>query len=231
MVPLTPIQTLENAVRDAPAIPELYLQLAELYVVAGREYDAERMLTKGQAATDDPRVRTLREDITMRRLEGNVTRAQQSVEARDTAEARATLTDARTERDRVELEIFQQRTRRDSSDRVARYELGRRLKRAGRLREAYVQFVAALEEPRIKGAVALEMGECLRDFGDFADALSQFRLAANSAAIPGELDIKKQALWQAVGICTRVKLARLGRRYMDELEAIDPRYGELVAGQ
>jgi hypothetical protein len=230
MVPLTPIQTLENAIRDAPAIPELYVQLAELYVEAGREYDAERMLTKGQTATDDPRVRTLREDITMRRLEGNVARAQQSVESRDTAEARATLADARTERDRVEMDIFVGRTRRDPHDRQARYELGRRLKRSGRLREAFVQFEAALPDDRLKPAVALEMGECLRDFGELAESLRHFRLAARAANEPDHSEFKKQALWQAVGICTRIKLSKLAQRYMNELEVLDPHYGDLVAG-
>jgi len=230
MVALTPIQTLEAAIRDAPAIPELYLQLAELYVEAAREYDAERMLTKGQTATDDPRVRTLREDITMRRLEGNVTRAQQSIESRDTAEARAALADARTERDRVEMDIFVNRARRDPHDALARYELGRRLKRAGRLREALPHFQGALVDANLKPAVALEIGECLRDFGDLAESLRHFRLAATAATEPGQAETKKQALWQAVGICTRVKLDKLAQRYMDELEEIDPNYGDLVAG-
>ena len=200
-----------------------------MYCDAGREYDAERMLTKGQTATDDPRMRTLREDITMRRLEGNVTRAQRSIETRDTAEARATLADARTERDRVELEIFTSRTRRDPHDALARYELGRRLKRAGRLREALPHFQEALADAKLKPAVALEIGECLRDFGELAESLRHFRLAATAAKEPHDLEAKKQALWQAVGICTRVKLGKLAQRYMEDLEDIDPNYGNLVA--
>jgi hypothetical protein len=81
----------------------------------------------------------------------------------------------------------------------------------------------------VKAAVALELGECLRDFGDFSDALRYLRMAANASG-EHEQEIKKQALWQAIGICTRVKLQRLAQRYMDALDAIDPRYGELVAG-
>jgi tetratricopeptide (TPR) repeat protein len=231
MVALTPIQTLEAAVRDSPAIPELYVQLAELYVAAGREYDAERMLTKGQAATDDARVRTLREDITMRRLEGNVARAQQSVERKDTPEARAALADARTERDRVELEIFTGRTRRDPADARARYELGLRLKRASRLREAYEHFGHALADTIYRASAALEIGECLRDFGEFAPALKHFRLAANAANRSEHAEIKKQALWQAVGLCNRVKLQKLAQRYMNELARLDPHYGDLRPGR
>jgi len=230
MVALTPIQSLEAAVRDSPAIPELYLQLAELYVAAGREYDAERMLTKGQAVADDPRIRTLREDITMRRLEGNVARAHASVEKKDSPEARAALADARAERDRVELEIFTGRTRRDPADARARYELGLRLKRATRLREAYEQFCRALADPNLQAPVALEMGECLRDFGDFAPALAHFRLAADAASGEEQAPIKKQALWQAVGVCNRVKLLRLAQRYMKELVRLDPHYGDLHPG-
>ena len=230
MVALTPIQTLEAAVRDSPAIPELYLQLAELYVAAGREYDAERMLTKGQAATDDGRVRTLREDITMQRLEGNVVWAQQSVERKETPESRAALAEARTERDRVEMEIFTGRTRRNPADAHARYELGLRLKRASRLRDAYEHFGHALADANYQAPAALEIGECLRDFGEFAPALRHFRLAANTADRSEQLEIKKQALWQAVGVCNRVKLQKLAQRYMNELVHLDPHYGDLQPG-
>ena len=231
MVALTPIQSLEAAVRDSPAIPELYLQLAELYVAAGREYDAERMLTKGQAVADDPRIRTLREDITMRRLEGNVARAHGSVEKKDSPEARAALADARAERDRVELEIFTGRTRRDPADARAQYGLGLRLKRASRLREAHEHFTQALSEASLQAAAALEVGECLRDFGELAPALAHFRLAAGAASGKKQIEIKKQALWHAVGVCQRVKLHKLAQRYMSELVQLDPHYGELRPGR
>jgi len=222
MVPLTPIQELENAIRDAPAIPELYLQLAELYLAAGRDYYAERILTKGQAATDDPRVRTLREEVTLRRLEARVAEAEQRVAAQNTPEGQAELSTAVAERDRTALEIYQQRVAREPGDLAARYALGRSLKRAGRAREAQPHLTAALDDRQHGAAAALELGQTWREFGDLAQALRHFRLAARRAALVHHPAIQQAALRQAAELCLQIKLKKLAQRYLAKLKALAP---------
>jgi tetratricopeptide (TPR) repeat protein len=222
MVPLTPIQELENAIRDAPAIPELYLQLAELYLAAGRDYYAERILTKGQAATDDPRVRTLREEVTLRRLEARVAEAQARLAAQNTPEGQAELTAAVAERDRTALEIYQQRVARDPADLAARYALGRSLKQAGRTREAQPHLTAALADRQQRAAAALELGHVWREFGQLDQALRHFRLAARQAAKTSSVVVQREALRHAAELCLQIKLKKLAQRYLAELKAMEP---------
>jgi tetratricopeptide (TPR) repeat protein len=231
---LTPIQELEAQLREHPANPELYLAIVPLYLEKGRDYEAERLLVKGAAATEDPRVQFLREDLTMARLERSALVAAQHAEANGTPEAKAVLQQATAERDRFELEIFAARCQREPLRAALRYQWGLRLKRAGKLEEAARRFEEALSDPAQQPAAAFELGECQRQWNDVPEALRFYRLAAESAggpeAAPEQLETKKQALWQAVGLATRVKLGRLAQRYLSELAQIDPRYAPAAAG-
>ena len=65
----TPIQQLEAAVRDHTSNPDLYLKLAALYMEKDRDYDAEKLLSKGKELCDDSRVAAYWEDVTMIRLD------------------------------------------------------------------------------------------------------------------------------------------------------------------
>ena len=169
-------------------------------------------------ATDDARVRFQREELTMARLARSVAVAQQHAEASATPESQAVLKQALEERDHAELEIFADRCEREPSDRGAcGYQYGLRLKRAGKLELAQSQFEAALHDAEQQPAAALELGECQRQIENIPEALRYYRLAADSAALPAQLETKKLALWQAVGLATRIKLGKLSQRYLSEL--------------
>lgn len=223
---LTPIQELEAAIRDRPADAELYLQLVPLYVEKGRDYEAERLLTRAALATDDSRLKFAREELTMARLARSVTVAQQHAEAHATPESRGVLKQALEERDRTELEIFAERCEREPENARMRHEWGLRLVRAGKLEQAAQRFEQALADPRQRPAAALELGECQRQFENIPEALRYYRLAAESAELPDQQETKKRALWQAVGLAARIKLTRLSQRYLSELARIDPKYAE-----
>lgn len=220
----TPIQELERAVRDRPAEVELYLQLVPLYLEIGRDYDAERLLTKGREFNDDSRMLYLLEDVVMLRLEKKIALAQKHLEAGDSPEAFAAAAELRGERDRVEIDIFQKRLKRDPANLAFRYELGLRLKQAGKVREAKEQFEAALADSNQKPAAAYELGECSRHFSEFPQALAQYRLAVESAVGTAHSEVKKRALYQAADLAIRIKLFKLAQRYLLELLRLDPHY-------
>ena len=221
---LTPIQELEAALRDQPGNADLYLAIVPLYVEKGRDYEAERLLTRGALATDDPRVRFAREDLTMARLARSLAVAQQHADSHATPESRAVLKQAQDERDQVELEIFADRCQREPENCRLRHEWGLRLKRAGKLEQAAQKFEHALVDPAVQPAAAFELGECQRQFENIPEALRYYRLAADSAALPAHQETKKRALWQAVGLASRIKLTKLSQRYLSELARIDPQY-------
>jgi tetratricopeptide (TPR) repeat protein len=223
---LTPIQQLEAAIRERPSIPELYLRLAQVYLDKERDYDAERLLAKGREATDrDARVQQMWEDVTMLRHQRRVEIAQREVQAADPPSldnARATLVQATKERDRIEMEIFLARCKREPDSARSHYELGLRLKRAEKLRDAGQHFEKALADNRQRSSAALELGHCLEKLGEFPQALRNYRLAAEAATSPDQTEEKKESLYRAGKLALRIKLARLAQRYLAQLLRIDP---------
>ena len=148
---LTPIQRLEVAIRDFPGRPELYAQIVPLYLEQGRDYDAEKTLAKGKEATaNDPLVQQLWEDVTMLRLEKKLAAAQQRIQTENTPQVQAELADLRQARDRLATETFVNRCKREPENAELRYQLGLRLKQAGKLREACQRFGEAVKPTRTR---------------------------------------------------------------------------------
>lgn len=219
----TPLQQLEAAVRDHTANPDLYLKLASVYMVKDRDYDAEKLLAKAKEQLNDPRVSALWEDVTMIRLDRKLALAIKNAESDDSEAAQAVVTEARKARDRFQTEVFVSRSKREPDNAELRYELGLRHKQAGKLREAYECFAAALKDDAFKALAALEMAECLRQSDQLVEALQHYRLAAESAR-PDQLECKKQALLEAGQLASDIRLQRLSRRYLDHLRQLDPEY-------
>lgn len=223
----TPIQELELAIREYPSHPELYLQLAPLYMEKGRLFDAERLLQKGLAATEnDIRVRQMWEDVAMLKLENDIAAARKQIEKEDNEASRRALEEANSERERMEMEILTNRCEREPDNAALRYALGMRLKQSGRLREAAVQFERALHDPRQAATAAYELGECAQQSGEIPKALQSYRLAVQSAAHAGQVETKERALFQAGSLALKLRLYRQARRYLDDLLEIDPYHRE-----
>lgn len=221
-ITLTQTQQLEKAIRDCPAHPDNYLELVPLYLAKGRDFDAERLLAKGREATEeDPAVRRLWEDVLMLRLEKKVTIAREQVETEKTEKAQAELDELIVARDRLESEIFHNRCQREPTNPALRFELGLRLKRAGNLREAIARFQEALCGARQKCQAAFEIGDCLEQLGELPEALRQFRLSAESATEPTDIECHKRALQRSASVASQIKLPRVAQRYLAELEHLD----------
>jgi tetratricopeptide (TPR) repeat protein len=223
---LTPIQQLELAIRDQPSHAESYLKLVPLYLAKEREYDAERLLEKGKEATGDWRVRQLWEDVVLLRLDKKIEFARQEAERNDTPQARTELSQMRSERDRFAIEVFTGRCQRQPDKMALRYELGLRLQRAGKLKAACEQFQEALADAAQKSAAAFQLGQCRAQFFEYPQALAHYRLAADSALLPEQLECKKEALYRAAELAARVKLKSTARRYLEELLELDPNYSD-----
>ncbi len=223
---LTEIQQLEAAIRERPAMAELYLQLAQLYLDKDREYDAERLLAKGREATDrDGRVQEMWDDVTMLRHAKRVKLAKQEVKAADNPQTRAAHAQAVKERDRAELDVFRGRCQRKPDDAGSQLQLGLRLRRAEKPHEACEHFEKAMQSAEQRGAAAVALGDCLVVLGELPKALAQYRVAA----FGGSSEEKKEALYQAGMLALKMKLGRLARRYLGEVVEVDAGYRDAAA--
>jgi tetratricopeptide (TPR) repeat protein len=227
---LTPIQRLEAAIRERPADPHLYEELTRLYLEKDRDYDAERMLAKAKTATDnDPAVLQLWEDVTLLRLDKKIAQARKRLEVEPSDESRIALAALQEERDEVEVKIFGQRCQRQPQNADLHFQLGLRLKRAGRESEASQHFQAALSQGQIACASAYELAQCCERFGQFDQAMRYYRLTANACHEPSDQPRQADALYRASAIALRLQLFSLARRYLAELLAAAPDHREGLA--
>lgn len=226
---LTPLQQLELTIRDQPSNVEAYLTLAPMYLEKERDYDAERLLEKGKEATGDLRVRELWEEVVIRRLEKKIEFLRKEAERDDTPEHRTELAQLRAERDRFAISVFSARCERSPDNMNLRHRLGLHMARAGKLEAACQQFRQALDDPAVGPAAAFELGQCLAEFFDYPEAIEHFRLAADAAVAAGQVELRKEALFRAAELASRVKLRGPTRRYLSELVQIDPQYRNAAA--
>jgi tetratricopeptide (TPR) repeat protein len=212
--PLTVIQQLEAAIRDRPSIPDLYLQLAQAYLDKDRDYDAERLLSKGREATDhDFRVQTMWEEVSMLRHARRVEMAQEELKTNDTPQTRQALADVNKDRDKAELDIFRGRVKRQGAGAAAHYGLGIRLQRADRTRDACDHLEKALADDNMRAPAALALGHCWRQLDDVPTAMRYFRLAADSALWSDQQACRNEALAEARKLAAQMKLTKLADRY------------------
>jgi tetratricopeptide (TPR) repeat protein len=220
---LTRVQQLETAIKEDTANADTFLELARLYLDKGREYEAERLLARAREATGrDPRVLTLGEDVTMLRLEKKVTAALRDMEQEDSPTARTAAEQLVKERDKIEIDIFHQRIAREPDHLPLRYELGWRLKRAGRLADARPHLEVALQNESSRSKSAMDLASYFLQSGQPAEALRHYRIAAAAAAHAGDAAAQAKALFQAGELAARQQLGRLARRYIGELLHVEP---------
>lgn len=226
----TPIQELEVAIREFPSNADYYIQIVPLYLQSGREYDAEKLLAKGrQATSNDPRVCQLWEDVTMLRMDKKLALAKKLAQESDTPETQKELAQIVAERDQVETDIFVSRCQREPQNAAVRVQLGMRLRRAGKVREACQRLEEALRDRNERPHAALELGECHRQQSNYQEALRFFRMAADAALQPEHLAARKQALYHAGGLASKLRMRRLAERYLSELVRLDANYKDAPA--
>ena len=158
----------------------------------------------------------------MLRHEKKVSAAQRDVEMEDTPQTRAALDQLVKERDRLETEIYVQRTRREPEKLALRYELGRRLARAGKLAEARPYLEEALEDDTSRCHAAFELAGCFVESGQAPEALRNYRLAVAAAAKAGQRQCQADSLLRAAQLAGRIQLTRLARRYAAQLLRLEP---------
>ena len=222
-VRLSRVQQLETAIKGEDANVDVYLELARLYLEKGRDYEAERLLSRAREATGrNPQVLCMAEDVAMLRQEKRVQAAQRDVELEDSAKTRAALAQMVRQRDELEISVFLERSRRDADDLSLKYELGRRLVWAGRPAEARQFLELALEHPPSRPRAALELAACSVASSQAPEALRNYRLAASAAIQSGDENAQAEALFAAAQLARRLKLNRLARRYLAQLMQVAP---------
>ena len=195
---LTPQQQLEKFIAKNPGEISKYIELADLHIRDELFEQAEEVYTRAMAASGggDVNLRERLEDVQLRRQRQQVEIAVKRKESDPSEENESLLKRIKVELNSKELEVYRNRCERYPGHAGWKYELGVRLQRAGKYKEAIAVFQEARNDPRRKGAVLVAMGKCFLKIDQPKLALSQFETAVQELS-DRELEFKKEALYLA----------------------------------
>jgi tetratricopeptide (TPR) repeat protein len=195
---LTPEERLEKQIAKSPAEVNLYVELADMHLRADRFVEAEQVLTRALAASGggDLTLRERLEDTQVRHYRTQVQVAERRFEKEKTAEAAELLKKMKAEFNRIELDIYRARSDLAPSNLALKYELGVRLKQAGRFQEAVQCLQLARSDGKRKAQVHLELGECFQALKNYLLAMRNFE-AALEALSDRDQDMMKLTLYRA----------------------------------
>jgi tetratricopeptide (TPR) repeat protein len=129
---------------------------------------------------------------------------------------------------RRELEIWSNRVERQPQDAKLKMELGQRLKKVGNFVEAEKVFTAARENPELKAAATIEVGECLQHQQKYNHAL-QFYTRAIELTAQGDLNLRKLALYRGGLLAVGLRQFSLAEKWLTELARLDGEYRDVRA--
>jgi tetratricopeptide (TPR) repeat protein len=241
-IQLTPRQQLEQAIVNSPADVDSYLELAKLHVDEDRLGEAARVLTKALAASGNQfRVQERLEDVEILRKRQQLTVAEQLAGTNTTATNRELARQLRDDLNRLELDVFDRRAQRYPADLDLKFQLGLRLKQAGKYREAIACLEQVRKQPGAEASAQLEIGECLQRQKKYEQALKHYWMAvdksAGELASPGSVtdspdernELRKLALYRIAVLAEGLGNIVDAERSLGELLRLDPRYRDAAS--
>ena len=221
VIPLRRFQELEQAIRHAPANPEPYVELGQIYLEQQRWVDAKRVLDNGvQNCPEWEPLVLMREDLVLHL-------ASQTLDAARTQQAQNPSEKSRYDLDQAEQNLANQRIR-VCGDRYARRPDEKEilvtwavaLRQLGRHDEAIDMLKTAAAEPELRARASLQLGMCLQSLQRPLEALAAFRKASMYRSPPPDPKIQQRALELATDVAEENRLIDSARFYAEQLLAI-----------
>lgn len=220
---------LQAAIAADPTAPENYIQLADIYQHQQRFDDAQQLLSQGFNAcgSGNLELRGRLEDVQMRRAAHQLAIAEQRCQQEPSTAAEQLVQHLRVHVNQIELETYAARSERDPTNLRLKYELGLRLKRAGKVKEAISALQSARSDSRREVVVLVELGECFQHLEQYKLALSHYEQACETSGNP-ETEIHRKALYRAAVLATGMQEWDRAERHLTTLAALDYSYRDVA---
>jgi len=230
---------LKAGIAADPTISENYLHLADLYLHHQRFDEAEQLLTQGLSAcgSGDQQILGRLEDVQLRRSAHQLAIAEKQYEQNPSDEARQLAHRFRIQTNQVELETYAARAQRDPTNLRLKYELGLRLKRAGKVKEAITTLQLARSDSKRKILILVELGECFQHVEQYKLALTHYEQAIEAASESGSgttnepgpaSEIFRLALYRAGVLATGMREFDRAERHLNQLAGLDYGYRDVA---
>jgi len=225
--PSSATDQLRRRIKENPTGIEPYLELADVLERDATLEEAEKVLADALAASgNDIKVIEHVEDRQLRWGKHRVLLAEKRLAAEDTPAARTAVERLRSEHLRREIDVYAARCSRYPENVIWKYELAMRLKAAGNHTEAIRHFQEVLQDPRRKGVVSLELGECFQKIRQYDLALRNYQSAVELLT-DRELEHRKRALYRAGVLATGLGDADTARKHLSTLGGLDFGYRDV----
>ncbi len=229
---LSPEERLQAALAADPSEIGNYLQLADILINDARLDEAEKLLERGLSASGggDLDIRERLEDIQLRRAHHQLAVAEKRHAHEPTEETQQQVLHFRKLANQRELEVYAVRSDRDPGNTRLKFELGLRLKRAGKIKEAITTLQAARGDTKRKSLALLELGECFQKIEQYKLALANYEQAVETALeTTGEADseVRRLALYRAGVLATGLRELDRAERHLTELAGLDFGYRDV----
>ncbi len=201
--------------------------LADLLAREQRYEEGEEVLKLSLSATGDVKVQEHLEDILVHRYRHQTAIAEKRANDDPSEENKKLLLDMRRELNRIELDVFRNRSERQPGNTTWKYELAVRLKLAGNYNEAIKALQEARGDPKKKVQVFIELGNCFLKIKQFKLAVANYGNAIEMMT-ERDFELRKKALYRA-GAVSMDNLNDLdsAERYLTELAGLDFSYQDV----
>jgi tetratricopeptide (TPR) repeat protein len=225
---VSPQERLQAQIAADPTNVEAYFHLADLYIHEQRLDEAGQLLEQAQQVTGggNLHVRERLEDLQLKQATRQVSLAQRNYDQGQTPEAKKLLDQARSQANQVELEVYAARVDREPLNPRMQYELGMRLKKAGKPKQAITALQAARTDAKRRATVLVELGECFQRIEQYKLALSHYEQAIE-ACDPADVETMKLALYRAGVLATGLRELDRAEKRLSELAGMDFGYKDV----
>ena len=226
--PVSRVAELRDEIRKNPSGVDPYLELADLLEREATVEEAEKVLAQALAVSgNDLKVQEHIEDRRLRWARHKLLLAEKRLEAGDSPEGRALVERLKAVQLKQEIDVYAARCARYPENLIWKFELATRLKAAGNHLEAIRHYQEVVNDPRRKGAVSLELGECFQKIKQYQLAMQSYQVAVECLT-DRELDLRKRALYRAGVLATGLEDPDSARKYLSTLAALDFNYRDVA---
>lgn len=220
---------LKARIKAEPAVKDHYVDLANYYTDQNELQKAENCLVKALevAGPGDLHLRERLEDFQISRAMRQVEVAEHRASHDQTEEAANLVKKLRMELNRVELGIYTSRSDRAPTNETFRFEMGVRLKRAGKFKEAIENLQKCQSEGKRKASVHLELGECFQCINVHKLSMDNYEKAIEQSR-DKDVDVLKKGLYRAGKLATGLKDYKAAEAYLTELAGLDFGYRDVA---
>ena len=191
--------------------------------------DAEQALGRSQQVAGTGHLELLErlENIQIRRAGHQLAIAEQQHQFKASEESQQLVSQWRQQANQIELEIYAARTDRDPENLQIKFELGLRLKRAGKTKEAIPLLQTSRGDPKRAATVLLELGECFQKIEQYKLAISHYEQAIE-ACEGQDSETGRLSLYRAGVLSTGLRELDRAEQHLTELAGLDYGYRDVA---